>query len=165
VVLRGTKKCKKLKKTYFSYKLPKSCCCTHKVLNFNTLLVKGRVADIEIQKEKGDKADQESLDEEIRLARYWARDQLFNLLRNSAKGTPKAQGNSVFALVALANAVVLHENENVSGKEESAQQYVSMKHWLLKVVDTVLVVFDGNAKTLGKPFEWCQQVCDVYTLH
>ena len=72
------------------------------------------------------------------------------------------QGNSIFALVALSNAVSSLEDENVS-KEES-HQYVTMRHWLLKVADTVIVVFDGNAKTAGKPFQWCQQVVFIFLL-
>ena len=39
-----------------------------------------------------------------------------------------------------------------------AEQYVSTRHWLLTVADTVMVVFDGNYKSKHKPFQWCQQV-------
>ncbi|XP_066935726.1 focadhesin-like isoform X2 [Clytia hemisphaerica] len=120
------------------------------------VFIEGRIADLDIQLEKGEITDKESFEEEVSVAKYWARDQIINQLKTAAKGTPKVQGNSIFALVGLANAVSSMEDENV-GKEES-HQYVSMRHWMLKVFDTVLVVFDGNAKIHGKPFQWCQQV-------
>ena len=122
-----------------------------------TFFLKGRIADLEIQHEKGEITDEEIFQEELSVAKYWARDQITNQLKVAAQSTPKVQGNSIFALVALSNAVAsLEDEENVS--TEKNYQYVSMRHWLLKVADTLIVVFDGNAKISGKPFQWCQQV-------
>ena len=62
------------------------------------------------------------------------------------------------ALVGLAKAVSYYE-ENICKSEVKADQYLSMRTWLLKVADTVMVVFDGNFKAKSIPFQWCQQVC------
>ena len=83
------------------------------------------------------------------------RDDITSKLRKASKGSPKVQGNSIFALVGLASAVETYKE----GEEKMvAEQYISTRHWLLKVADTVMVVFDGNYKSKHKPFQWCQQV-------
>lgn len=111
---------------------------------------------MEANNEKELVTDKEIYDDELATAKYWARDQIMNQLKTASKGSPKVQGNSIFGLAALANAVLSHEQGKI--KTEESHQYVSMRSWLLKVADTIAVVFDGNLKTKNKPFQWCQQV-------
>lgn len=111
---------------------------------------------MESNNEKGLVTDKEIFEEELGTAKYWARDQIMNQLKTASKGSPKVQGNSIFGLGALANAVLLYEQGKI--KTEESHQYVSMRSWLLKVADTIAVVFNGNIKTKSKPFQWCQQV-------
>ena len=99
-------------------------------------------------------------DEDLATVKFWARDEITNQLRKASRGSPKVQGNSVLALVGLANAVADHEqNESKQDKQMAPAQYVSVRGWLLKVADTVMVILDGNLKPKSKPFQWCQQVC------
>ena len=113
---------------------------------------------MELQKERGQLAYEELYEEEVTTAKFWARDQITNQLKKASKGSPRAQGNSILALVGLANAVNSYE-ENEDRKLDPPDQYISVRSWLLKIADTVFVVFDGNYKTKSKPFQWCQQVC------
>ena len=69
------------------------------------------------------------------------------------------QGNSILALSGLALCMV-NVNRLVDDKNKPLQ-YVATKDWLVKVADTVMVVFDGNFKPKGNPFQWCQQVRNV----
>lgn len=119
--------------------------------------IKGRIADLSIKEEKGEIDDKEGLKEEIEFAKFWARDEITNQLRKASKSTPKLQGNSMFALVGLLNAVVSYEDEEEI-KVAAPDEYISTRTWTLKVADTVMTVFDGNIKLKGKPFQWCQQV-------
>lgn len=76
------------------------------------------------------------------------------------------QGNSVLALAGLANAVFRYRSSvesNSNGKEATAasfkeQKYKPIQEWIDAVADTLLVILDGNLKTIGPPLNWCQQV-------
>ena len=73
--------------------------------------------------------------------------------------SPSMQGNSILALSGLA-VYMANVNRLVDDKSKPLQ-YVTTKDWLTKVADTVMVVFDGNFKPKGNPFQWCQQVWHI----
>lgn len=103
--------------------------------------------------------DEELHNDHLTSIKFWSRDQITNQLRKASKGSPKTQGNSILALVGLANAISsFEENESKEDRMRTPDQFISVRSWLLKVADTVMVVFDGNYKPASKPFQWCQQV-------
>lgn len=135
----------------------KSWCCFMKKM-YNAFS-EGRRADLELQKERGLVTDEELHNDHLTSIKFWSRDQITNQLRKASKGSPKTQGNSILALVGLANAISsFEENESKEDRMRTPDQFISVRSWLLKVADTVMVVFDGNYKPASKPFQWCQQV-------
>ena len=71
------------------------------------------------------------------------------------------QGNSILALAGLACKVALTnciERKDTSKASSVSTQFRSKKDWLVRVADTIMVVFDGNLKPKPEPMQWCQQV-------
>ena len=74
------------------------------------------------------------------------------------------QGNSLFALAGLANAVfqyhstIEHDQEVTKPEAGGDVKHQHLTEWIATVVDTLLVVLDGNVKVFGTPMDWCQQV-------
>lgn len=74
------------------------------------------------------------------------------------RGNPSVQGNSVFALAGLAQAVSLFVQQQTSSG--TTEQFQRNTEWLSMVADTVMVVLDGSYKPKGPTLVWCQQVND-----
>ncbi|XP_047129066.1 focadhesin isoform X1 [Hydra vulgaris] len=133
---------------------PQSWC--HFMKNLYLVCIQGRKANLEISKEKKLISDEE-FQEDSKSIKFWVRDQITDQLKKASKQSPHLQGNSVLGLVGLAHAVSNYE-ENNDKCEGNADPYLSMRTWLLKVADTIMVVFDGNFKAKSIPFQWCQQI-------
>lgn len=130
---------------------------THFMKKLYDAVIRGRTADLILKNDKEPFEDEEEFKEDLESVKFWARDDITNQLRKASKGTPKLQGNSMFALVGLLNAVTTYEEDDESDYPVP-DRYVSMRSWIVKVTDTVITIFDGNFKAKGKPFQWCQQV-------
>ncbi|XP_065649602.1 focadhesin isoform X7 [Hydra vulgaris] len=133
---------------------PQSWC--HFMKNLYLVCIQGRKANLEISKEKRLISDEE-FQEDSKSIKFWVRDQITDQLKKASKQSPQLQGNSVLGLLGLAHAVSNYE-ENNDKCEANADPYLSMRTWLLKVADTIMVVFDGNFKAKSIPFQWCQQI-------
>ena len=74
------------------------------------------------------------------------------------------QGNSLFALAGLANTLfryrctIQHDHDVTKPAPGGNVEHQPLTEWIATVVDTLLVVLDGNVKTFGIPMDWCQQV-------
>jgi hypothetical protein len=74
------------------------------------------------------------------------------------------QGNSLLALAGLGCAVFNHYSSSVPDVEEpqatknTAKGFITTEEWIARVTDAMLVILDGNVKTLGAPMAWGQQV-------
>ncbi len=77
------------------------------------------------------------------------------------------QGNSILALSGLAYKISLIDSDGIKRHSEGAPvdsvQFVNNKEWLLRVADTVMVVFNGNFRPKSEPMRWCQQVNSFHT--
>jgi len=118
--------------------------------------VEGRKAELEMQHSHGHIQDTEELKTRQMNSWLWVRDQITEQLKAASRGNPSVQGNSVLALVGLAQAVSLFvQQQNSSGATE---QYQRNTDWLIMVADTIMVVLDGNYKPKGSTLVWCQHV-------
>ena len=77
------------------------------------------------------------------------------------------QGNSILALAGLANAIFGYQTSiepdansmKLTKSDVRESEYTPTREWIASVTDTLLVILDGNLKTIGSPMNWCQQVC------
>ena len=80
------------------------------------------------------------------------------------RGSHVMQGNSLLALAGLVCSVFNYQTSIVQNEEEArllkstGEIYITAEEWIARVTDAMLVILDGNIKTLGAPMAWCQQV-------
>ena len=81
------------------------------------------------------------------------------------RGSHVMQGNSLLALAGLVNAVYAYQNSTEPNADGTNEGSSSTEEWIACVTDTMLVILDGNLRTLGLPMAWSQQVRpDFYLL-
>lgn len=121
----------------------------HKMLE---LMVTGRRVEIEVQKMD----DEEERLHRINTVLLWCRDKIVNILKSASKGSPSMQGNSILALTGLVVASSQLENDAPKNVENVHTEYVSMPHWSVMVLDTIISVAFPNHIPSGRLLSWCQ---------
>ncbi|XP_041369730.1 focadhesin-like [Gigantopelta aegis] len=122
-------------------------------------IIESRKAELEVQIRNGDIDTKEAkhLQDSLWLE---VRDLLADMIKETSRGNPTMQGNSVLALAGLAVSVSRFASslDKKSLQDEGvATQHIGHSHWLTVVMDTIMHVMDVTFKPKEKLLGLCQQ--------
>ncbi|XP_074064886.1 focadhesin isoform X1 [Macrotis lagotis] len=120
-------------------------------------VLQGRQAELDMQLKHGKDAPEEIQYKKF-TAWHWVRDMLTDqIIKAASKESPVVKGNALLALTSLAVVVSKHEN-NLSSETDGAPEiepdFLSMKQWVLMVLNTLLVIVDSHYQPKGQVFSW-----------